>query len=377
MQTSTTRNGLRTGSREQMAYSFSCVLNRFISRAASYLTHVLDWPLRRSAGNVRDRQLQILIARLGQQRCLHPRTNIPTNCQWIPNLCPSFCTPVPATYLCHLGKRAVVPESRHSLFCALLATLQQYWARRYLRITQTQCAIHKRARLRAFFAEGVEHFQLPFVVETIPTLIHISMFLFLTGLVISLFSIHHTIARIILVATVVCGFIYTVITVMPVLYRNSPYQYSVVCCHLGCSAKMARIVLSAAWYIVSLQKHTGFIRADSITALTEKDLGVQKASIRSMTQAAEDAADEQDWRIDARALSWTLDQSDEESELEKFIAGIARFAQSKEVEDPIGILKKAISGSKLHRSLYRDVTNLLINAADPGLLRGSKPLPGP
>jgi hypothetical protein len=263
-----------------------------------------------------------------------------------------------------------------SLFCALLATLQQYWARRYLRITQTQCAIHKRARLRAFFAEGVEHFQLPFVVETIPTLIHISMFLFLTGLVISLFSIHHTIARIILVATVVCGLIYTVMTVMPVLYRNSPYQTPLSAVTWAVPQKMARIVLSAAWYIVSLQKHTGFIRADSIIALTKKISEWKKRLSRSMTQAAEDAAGEQRrWRIDARALSWTLDQSDEESELEKFIAGIARFALSQEVEDPIGILKKAISGSKLHRSLYRDVTNLLINAADPGLLRSSKPLP--
>jgi hypothetical protein len=263
-----------------------------------------------------------------------------------------------------------------SLFCALLATLQQYWARRYLRITQTQCAIHKRARLRAFFAEGVEHFQLPFVVETIPTLIHISMFLFFTGLVISLFSIHHTIARIILVATVVCGLIYTVMTVMPVFYRNSPYHTPLSAVTWAVPRKMARIVLSAAWYIVSLQKHTGFFQADSITALTKTISECKKRLYRSMTQAAEDAADEQRrWRIDARALSWTLDQSDEESELEKFIAGIARFAQSKKVKNPIEVLKEAISGSKLHRSLYRDATNLLINAADPGLLRSSKPLP--
>jgi hypothetical protein len=202
------------------------------------------------------------------------------------------------------------------------------------------------------------------------------MFLFLTGLVISLFSIHHTIARIILVATVVCGFIYTVMTVMPVFYRNSPYHTPLSAVTWAVPRKMARIVLSAAWYIVSLQKHTGFIRADSITALTKKISEWKKRLYRSMTQAAEDAADEQDWRIDARALSWTLDQSDEESELEKFIAGIARFAQSKKVKNPIELLKEAISGSKLHRSLYRDVTNLLINAADPGLLRGSKPLSG-
>ena len=86
-----------------------------------------------------------------------------------------------------------------SLFCALLATLQQYWARRYLRRPYPQCAIHKRARIRSF-AEGVDRFYLPFAVETIPALLHISMFLFLAGLVISLLSIHHTISHVVLAA---------------------------------------------------------------------------------------------------------------------------------------------------------------------------------
>jgi hypothetical protein len=262
-----------------------------------------------------------------------------------------------------------------SLFCALLATLQQYWARRYLRITQTQCAIHKRARLRAFFAEGVERFQLPFAVETIPTLIHISMFLFLAGLVISLFSIHHTIARIILVATVVCGFVYTVMTVMPVFYHNSPYQTPLSALTWAVPRKIARIVLSAVWHIVSFQKRTGLMQAGNITALTERISECKKRLSRTMAKVAEAAAEVQDWRIDARALSWTLDQSDEESELEKFVAGLSRFARSKRVKNPMELLKEAIGGSELHRSLYREVTDLLLHAADPGLLRGSKPLP--
>lgn len=72
------------------------------------------WPLRRSTGNVRDRQLQILIARLRQQRCRRPHTNITANRQWVPNFRSSrLCTSIPATHLRHLGQRAVVPESRN------------------------------------------------------------------------------------------------------------------------------------------------------------------------------------------------------------------------------------------------------------------------
>ncbi len=85
-----------------------------------------------------------------------------------------------------------------SLFCALLATLQQRWARRYLQLTQPQLAIHKRALIRSFFAEGVTNFHLDVAVEAIPALLHVSVFLFLTGLVISLFNIHHTVAYVVL-----------------------------------------------------------------------------------------------------------------------------------------------------------------------------------
>ncbi|KAF8261205.1 hypothetical protein EI94DRAFT_1607964, partial [Lactarius quietus] len=69
-----------------------------------------------------------------------------------------------------------------SLTCALLATLLQQWARRYLRLTHPRCSPHKRARIRAFFADGVERLHLPWAVEALPTLLHISLFLFFAGL---------------------------------------------------------------------------------------------------------------------------------------------------------------------------------------------------
>ncbi|KAH9167293.1 hypothetical protein EDB89DRAFT_132639, partial [Lactarius sanguifluus] len=262
-----------------------------------------------------------------------------------------------------------------SLFCALLATLQQHWARRYLRLTQPQCAVHKRARLRSFFAEGVERFHLAFSVEAIPALLHISVFLFLTGLVISLFTIHHTIAYIILAATATGGIVYTLITVMPVFCHNSPYHSPFSDLVWNTPRKIAKTSLSAAHHIGhSLQKYTGFVRADSIASLSTKILEYKKRLSVNMDKAAEDTADKQHWSIDARALSWTLDKSDEESELERFIAGIPRFTRSKAVEDPMGVLKAATTGSSLRPSLYRDITNLFINASDPGLLPTYKEL---
>ncbi|KAI0260884.1 hypothetical protein BC834DRAFT_791982, partial [Gloeopeniophorella convolvens] len=73
-----------------------------------------------------------------------------------------------------------------SLTCALLATLLQQWARRYLRLTRSPVTLHKRARIRSFFKEGVDKLYLPVVVEALPGLLHISVFLFFAGLVVFL-----------------------------------------------------------------------------------------------------------------------------------------------------------------------------------------------
>jgi hypothetical protein len=47
-------------------------------------------------------------------------------------------------------------------------------------------SLHKRARIRAFYAEAVarEKLLLPWTVETLPTLLHISLLLFFAGLVV-------------------------------------------------------------------------------------------------------------------------------------------------------------------------------------------------
>ncbi|KAI0245473.1 hypothetical protein BJV78DRAFT_1106382, partial [Lactifluus subvellereus] len=74
-----------------------------------------------------------------------------------------------------------------SLTCAMLATLLQQWARRYLRITQPpRYSPHKRARIRAFFAHGVEKFHLSRAADVLPTLVQLSLFLFFAGLLIYL-----------------------------------------------------------------------------------------------------------------------------------------------------------------------------------------------
>lgn len=111
-----------------------------------------------------------------------------------------------------------------SLSCALSATLVQQWSRYYLQAIDRRSAPHHRARIRSYLHEGIITFKMTAVVEAIPSLLHISVFLFLAGLVEFLMSVNHLIANITLVAGVICGTMYTIITILPLPFRQCPYR---------------------------------------------------------------------------------------------------------------------------------------------------------
>jgi hypothetical protein len=70
----------------------------------------------------------------------------------------------------------------------------QQWARRYRELAQRRGAFHRRGRMRAFIFDGISRFGMARAVATMPTLLHISVFLFFAGLVEFLFPIYLTVA---------------------------------------------------------------------------------------------------------------------------------------------------------------------------------------
>ena len=228
-----------------------------------------------------------------------------------------------------------------SLTCALLATLLQQWARRYRRRTQRRYSPHARACIRAFFAEGADKFRVTTVVEFLPALLHISVFLFFAGLVIFLFDINHTVASVILALVAVCGLSYIIFTVIPILFHDSPFQTPLT---------------TAAWYLHHLSLRSYLVLAKHLLAGFSKIVGfaawriqdnIKALSDRStrylslgMSRSLGDTARQQSWGMDARALAWTLDTLDEDHELEQFLAGVPGFYQSRALTT-----SKAILGS--------------------------------
>ncbi|KAN0137365.1 hypothetical protein V8E53_004810 [Lactarius tabidus] len=124
-----------------------------------------------------------------------------------------------------------------SLTCGLQATLLQQWARRYIKITQPPYSAHDRARIRAFFFEGVKTLHLPWVIEALPTLLHLSLFLFFAGLIIYLFNINHTVFTVVAWWVGFCTATYVGVTLMPLFRHDSPYYAP---------------LSSSAWYLVNM-----------------------------------------------------------------------------------------------------------------------------
>ncbi len=77
----------------------------------------------------------------------------------------------------------------------------------------------KRARIRAYVPDGVEKFAFAAAVEVLPVLLHTSVLLFYVGL-----DINHTVAYITMALVALCHLVYFLLSIMPLVFHNSPYQ---------------------------------------------------------------------------------------------------------------------------------------------------------
>ncbi|KAF8475270.1 hypothetical protein DFH94DRAFT_612823, partial [Russula ochroleuca] len=111
-----------------------------------------------------------------------------------------------------------------SVSCALWATSLHQWARRYIRVTQpARCSPEKRSRVRAYFANGVDKMHIPWAVEGLPALLHLSLFLFFGGLIIFLFNVDREVFTCVVSWIGVFSGVYGLITLLPLIRQDSPY----------------------------------------------------------------------------------------------------------------------------------------------------------
>jgi len=226
-----------------------------------------------------------------------------------------------------------------SLTCALLATLLQQWARRYLRVAYPRCSPQKRARIRAFYKHGVEKLHIRWTIELLPALLHISLFLFFAGLSVFLFGIHRTIFKVITAWIGVCGILYASLTFLPVIHKDSPYSSPLSSTFSFCLTGIRYI------FFRLLQKFPHF-DASICMPLRSRDpraVHLDDFFSHSMSKTAEEYALKLDPSIDYRSLMWMFQSLDEDTDLEKFFEGLPRLCDSetgKKLNLQLGFIKQ-------------------------------------
>ncbi|KAH8985735.1 hypothetical protein EDB86DRAFT_2318515 [Lactarius hatsudake] len=93
-----------------------------------------------------------------------------------------------------------------SLSAALIAILVQQWVRSYMQVFQRYNHPLKRARFRQFYFEGAKRIQM--MADTVPILMHCSLFLFFGGLVDAMLNLNTTVGVTTIVPTCFCGIFY-------------------------------------------------------------------------------------------------------------------------------------------------------------------------
>ena len=245
-----------------------------------------------------------------------------------------------------------------SLSCALWATSLHQWARQYLRRSQpARCHPEKRARMRAFYAEGVDSMHIPWAVEGLPTLLHLSLFLFFGGVAIFLFDVDREVFYYVVWWIGLFCLVYGMITVLPLIRQDSPYSSPLSTAAWFLHATMTYVIVIILtsvifwfWfciYICSRFCCSSFFD-DHIEGIIDRvvkhfiDLAMyyRRRMLHGVEKAAEEAVSERLWKIDVRILDWTITTLGDDDSLKKFFEAIPGFMNSKLMKHLEGNLSK-------------------------------------
>jgi hypothetical protein len=223
---------------------------------------------------------------------------------------------------------------------ALFATLMLQWARIYLDLPQIPSIPKERARVRSVLFFGMKRYRMHLAVETAPTLLHLSVFLFLIGLVVFFFTIFKPVAVVVLVSVGVFGLAYFALTILPYLDHSCPYRtpmsslwwhlwhtwfsYLARCLHLTVTwlhiclvpLNLGEITSQTSWRQRKLSQWS-----DTTGKVSEKhrkrlEQGFRGTVVEYARKASQDT--------DVKALTWLfqLPAFTEKGKIQKFVAGL-------------------------------------------------------
>ena len=218
-----------------------------------------------------------------------------------------------------------------SLTGALLAVFVQQWVASYSRATQERRSPQERVKIHVFFAEGLDKWHVSFIVRIVPVLVHISLFLFFSGLLIWLLKIDLAVFLPTAIWLGICGVGYAGVTLIPIIYHDCPYDSPL-------SSLVRRITVVAKTFIPKLcdaclsfappsLSHLGFgTQGTDRDELTRRLLSMREARVKTALDVP--------IAVNYRAFLWTFESLKRDDELERFYGAIPDFCASP--GDPLG-----------------------------------------
>ncbi|KAH9045188.1 hypothetical protein EDB85DRAFT_5460 [Lactarius pseudohatsudake] len=183
-----------------------------------------------------------------------------------------------------------------SISAALLATLVQQWVRDYMHVFQRYSNPLKSARLRQYLYEGAEGWYMPLVAESVPGLVHVSLFLFFVGLCDSLFALNTTTGITTIVPIAICGLLYVLSMIAPIMDPQSPFQTPFT---------------GMIWYLRQKAFPQYYLGRTFGGALKKVSPDMSTGKV----QLAMEETEERKGR-DVQAIRWLIDNSTEDDEME-------------------------------------------------------------
>ncbi|KAH9989274.1 hypothetical protein BJV77DRAFT_1172564, partial [Russula vinacea] len=111
-----------------------------------------------------------------------------------------------------------------SLTSALIATLLQEWARRYVDTARLPSEPNHHVRVRWFLFLGTKTYKMRLIVQMGFVLLHLSVYLFFAGLVVVFHTINKNVAIAVEVAVGIFGLAYIALSILPCLDVQCPYR---------------------------------------------------------------------------------------------------------------------------------------------------------
>ncbi len=214
-----------------------------------------------------------------------------------------------------------------SLTCALLATLLQQWARRYLRITQKWNDPQKRAQIRELMRQALKKpVPLRWMVELLPVLLHISVVLFLAGLITYLFTFNHLVAELVGACAGTSLLLYLYISLVPIYSRDSSYHTPLTTLAWVIPMGIVSLFLQLHHFIASRWSRLG----DTVRIRESFQFYYQRM-LKGTTKDVERLADTYSSDLATSVLLSTFDSLDGDNDIEQFLSGIPGFYASARV----------------------------------------------